>query len=203
METRAKSNVTLQPWRHEENYDVTVTSQQLVPMAGNKTCGSILLFFVCVICHTICGIDHLTAGQVISHVIWVLKCFFMSICKTWFPSLDEYFLAKRSKRIAKFVFLGFFCDLHFVHFFCDRHVSCLAPWVLCLWRICAFCKTKSSGATEKGCILYILYHSQIDSFSTKRYLQRKLKPNQTKKFEPMTGRGRGVANSPLLIGFHN
>ncbi len=39
----------------------------------------------------------------------------------------------------------------------------------------------------------------IDSFSTKRYLQRKLKPNVTS--EPMTD--GGMANSLLLIGFHN
>ena len=50
-------------------------------------------------------------------------------------------------------------------------------------------------------ILELQHLFAIDSLSTKRYLQRKLKPNVTSKSEPMTD--RGVANSPLLIGFHN
>ncbi len=41
----------------------------------------------------------------------------------------------------------------------------------------------------------------IDSLSTKRYLQRKLNPNETKISQPMAE--ESVANSPLLIGFYN
>ena len=40
-----------------------------------------------------------------------------------------------------------------------------------------------------------------DSFSTKHNLQRKLNPNVTQIYQPMTD--QGVANSALLIGFHN
>ena len=39
------------------------------------------------------------------------------------------------------------------------------------------------------------------SLSTKHKLQRKLKPNVTQISQPMTD--EGVANSPLMIGFHN
>ena len=42
---------------------------------------------------------------------------------------------------------------------------------------------------------------KIDSLSTKRKLQRKLKPNVTQISQPMTV--GGVANSPLFIGFQN
>ena len=41
----------------------------------------------------------------------------------------------------------------------------------------------------------------MDSLSTKCKLQRKLKPNVTQISQPMTD--GGVANSTLLIGFHN
>ncbi len=43
--------------------------------------------------------------------------------------------------------------------------------------------------------------SARDSLSTKRDLQRKLKPNVTQISQPMTD--GGVANSPLFIGFQN
>ncbi len=59
-----------------------------------------------------------------------------------------------------------------------------------------------SNVTPDSVITHENMHAQtIDSFNTKRNLQRKLKPNMTQINQPMTD--GGVANSALLIGFHN
>ena len=57
---------------------------------------------------------------------------------------------------------------------------------------------ESSARTLGSCAGLWLTRYMSDSFSTKRNLQRKLKPSLT---WPMTD--RGTANSALLIGFHN
>ena len=70
-----------------------------------------------------------------------------------------------------------------------KHVGCQFVFA----NILFFKDQMSGGFSGRQCTL--------DSLSTKRKLQRKLKPNVTEILWPMTD--EGVANSAHLIGFHN
>ena len=71
---------------------------------------------------------------------------------------------------------------------------------LCAFLRCSMTWHRDTENVASALCVDVEVHTQ-DRLSTKCNLQRKLKPNVTWMDQPMTD--RGVANSPLLIGFHN